>query len=316
MKELKSFPRIIIVVILLLLASTLAAWYITKSVVEKETARIFNNEASIIESWITNRLESYKTISYGLQAFWAGSEVITEEEWQTYAETLKISERYPGITTVTFVKRQNVSFIVSFVYTPEREATIGIDVITQPRCFETINRAIDTASPSITDKVFLITNQSPGFVMYTPVYKTGVPVDTIEERRAAVEGLVTLVFRSEQVFKDLFDAHDTFPHLDFELYKGKVLEEDYILYDHDYSHYIPKGKPQNRLETKRAIISDGTTFTLLVASKPSFGLTTMEKQLPNIVLILGLVFSFLIFFFALIGFRKLQKKKTRISLAR
>jgi len=55
---------------------TLATWYITKSFARRETTRLFNDEANIIESWITNRLESYKTITYGLQAFWAGSEVV------------------------------------------------------------------------------------------------------------------------------------------------------------------------------------------------------------------------------------------------
>jgi len=95
LEKLKNFPRTIIVVCLLLVASTIGAWYVTKSVVEKETAKVFNDEASIVESWITNRFELYKTISYGLQAFWAGRERVTEEKWQAYAETLKIKERFP-----------------------------------------------------------------------------------------------------------------------------------------------------------------------------------------------------------------------------
>lgn len=308
MEKLKNFHRIIIVVNLLLVASTLATWYITKSIAERETTRLFNDEVNIVESWISNRFELYKTISFGLQAFWAGSEVVTKEKWETYAKTLKISERFPGITSINFIKRVDDNFIATFVYPPEREATIGVNVITQPGRLGTINRAIDTASPAITDKVFLIADQKPGFVIYAPVYKTGFPINTVEERRAAVEGLIALGFRSEQVFKNLFDAHDTFPHLDFELYNGKNLEEDHILYDHDYSQYIPKGESQERLEIKRTIIFNGETLTLLIASKPSFGLRTLEKQLPNIVLIMGLVFSFLIFLFALIGFQRLQKR--------
>ena len=185
---------------------------------------------------------------------------------------------------------------------------IGTNIITQSRRLQALNRAIDNASIAITDKVLLIFDQSPGFIMYASIYKTGFPINTVEEKRNAIEGLVAITFSSEEVFKDLFDAHDTFPHLDFELYKGNVLEEDHILYDHDYSHYIPKGKTKNRLETKRTIISDGETFTLLAASKPSFGLRTLEKQLPNIVLIFGLVITFAIFIFGFGEFRKLQKE--------
>jgi len=297
MRKLKNFLLIIIIVSLLLVASTLGAWYISKSLAKKETTRLFNDEVNVIESWISNRFEFYKTITYSFQAFWASSEVVTKEEWQTYAETLKINERFPGIASISFVKRVDNNYLVTFVYPPERETAIGVNVITQPGHLEVINKAIETASPAITDKVFLLADQKPGFVMYTPLYKTGF-----------LEGLVAISFRSEQVFKDLFDAHDTFPHLDFELYKGKVLEEDHILYDHDYSHYIPKGEPRKRLETKRTIIFDGETSTLLAASKPSFGLRTLEKQLPNIVLILGLAFSFLFFIFAISEFRKLKKR--------
>ena len=289
------------------MTSTLAAWSVTKSLAERETTRLFNDEATVIESWITNRFEAYKTISYSLQAFWAGSERVTEEEWQTYLETLKIKERFPGITSVNFVRREGDNFFVAFVYPPEREAAIEGSVVVSPRRLESINKAIDSASLTITDKVPLV-DQKPGFIIYAPLYKKGLPTKTIEERRIAIEGLTAIVFRSEQVFKDLFDAHDTFPHLDFELFKGQVLEEDHILYDHDYSHFISKIETKDRQETKRTIITDGDTFTLLVASEPTFGLKTLEEQLPNLVLIIGLIFDFLIFLFALRGFQKLQKK--------
>jgi len=304
MEKLKNFPRIIIIVSLFLVASTLAAWYITKSVVEKQTARLFNDEITIIENWITNRFESYKTIAYGLQGFSAGSQLVTKEEWQAYLETLKIKERFPGITAISLAKRIDNNYIISYIYPPEKETTIGINITVKEGHSQAINLAIDNASIAITDKVILITDQSPGFVMFAPIYKTGLPINTIKERRTAIKSLVAIVFKSEQVFKSLFDAHDPFPHLDFELYKGKVLEENHILYDHDYSHYIPKTET-HRLETKRTIISNGETFTLLVSSKPSFGLKTLEEQLPNIVLISGLVFSALIFIFAITGFRKL-----------
>jgi len=300
MRKLKNFPLIIIIVSLLLVASTLGAWYISKSLAKKETTRLFNDEVNVIESWISNRFEFYKTITYSFQAFWASSEVVTKEEWQTYAETLKINERFPGIASISFVKRVDNNYLVTFVYPPERETAIGVNVITQPGHLEVINKAIETASPAITDKVFLLADQKPGFVMYAPIYKKGF-----------LEGLVAIAFRSEQVFKDLFDARDTFPHLDFELYKGTILEDEYILYDHDYAFYIRKGEDRKRLETKRLMTTNGETFTLLVAPKPSFGLKTLEKQLPNIVLIFGLVFCFLFFLFAFSEFRKLEKKEKK-----
>ena len=146
MEKLKSFRRLAIAVSLLLLFSTLGAWSITKSVAERETTRLFNEEVNVIESWITNRFELYKTIAYGLQAFWAGSEIATQEEWQTYVETLKIKERFPGITSVGLAKRIDDNYIATFVYPPEREAVIGANIATEERRLQAINQAVDNAS--------------------------------------------------------------------------------------------------------------------------------------------------------------------------
>jgi CHASE1-domain containing sensor protein len=308
MEKLKNFPRIFVFVIILLVVSTLTGWYVTKSVADRETAKLFNDEATVIEAWITNRLEFYKTITYSLQGFWAGNAEATKEERQAYLETLKIKERFPGITSVNLIEKKGDNFFFAFVYPPEIETTIEGQAITSPERLETIKKAIDNASLAFTDKVSLIPNQSPGFIMYAPLYKKGLPTETIEERRAAIEGLTAIVFKSQQVFKDLFDAKDTFPYLDFELFKGQVLEEDHILYDHDYSYYIPLVKPEDRLRIKRTIISDGETFTLLVSLKPDFALKTLDEKLPNLVLIIGLFFDFLIFLFAIIGFCRLQKR--------
>ncbi len=307
MEKLKNFPRIFVFVIILLVASTLAAWYVTKSVADRETTKLFNDEATAIEAWITNRLEFYKTITYSLQGFWAGNAEATKEEHRAYLETLKIKERFPSITSVNFIKKKGDNFFFAFVYLPEIETTIEGQIITSPERLGAINRAIDNASLAFTDKVSLIGEQVPGFIVYAPLYKKGLPIKTIEERRAAVEGLTAIVFKSEQVFKDLFDAKDTFPYLDFELFKGQILEEEHVLYDHDYSYYIPLVKPEDRLRTKRTISPDGETFTLLVSSKPGFALKTLDEKLPNLVLIIGLFFDFLIFLFAIIGFCRLQK---------
>jgi len=307
MEKVKNFPRIFVFVIILLVASTLAAWYVTKSVADRETAKLFNDEATVVESWITNRLEFYKTIVYSLQGFWAGGEVVTEKEWQTYVATLKIKERFPGVTSLTFIRRENNNYFITFIYPPERKAALETNLAAEERRLRAINRAVDNNSVTVTDKISLVADQSPGFVMFAPLYKTGFPIDTIEARRIAVEGLASVAFRSEQVFKDLFDAHDTFPYLDFELFKGQVLEEDHILYDHDYSHHISKIERKGRLETKRTINSDGETFTLLVSSKPTFGLKPLEEKLPNLVLIIGLAFDFLIFLFVLRECLELQK---------
>ncbi len=299
MKKLSNLTQAIIIINFFLIASTLMVWYITKSIVTRETTKLFNQGATIIEDWITDRFESYKNIAYGLQGFSTSNELTTNQEWQAYLKTFKIEERFPSITGVSYVKRINDNYITTHAYPSEKETIIGINMAAEEKQLQAINLATDNASITITDKIFLGPDQSPGFIMFTPVYQNQLPLNTPEERRIAIKGLIAITFKSEQVFKGLFDAHNTFPHFDFELYKGNVLGEDHILYDHDYSHYIPKTEAQNRLEAKRTIIANGEILTLLVSSTPSFGLKTIEKQLPNIILIAGLVLNALIFIFTI-----------------
>jgi len=311
MKKITSFPLIILIVWLLVVASTLFAWQISKKLVEKETTRLFNQQVDTVEYWITNRLELYKTIGFSLAAFVSHKENLTEEEWQTFTEALQISQRFPGITALSFTKKEKEGFKIALVYPQEFKNLVGIEVITLPERREAILEAIETGKQTITKKILLLTDNKPGFLIYFPVYKIGVPTTTPEERKTAALGVITLAFRSEEVFKDLFDAQDTFPYLDFELYKGKNLEEDYILYDHDYSVYIPKEERQKRLEAKRTIIFNGESLTLLAVSKPSFGLKTLEKQQPNIVLVGGLLLSLWFLKFSCWEFKKLSRRSER-----
>ena len=306
MKKITSFPLIILLVWLLVVASTLGAWYVSKKLVEKETTKLFNQQVDAVEYWITNRLELYKTVGLSLAAFVSHKENLKEEEWQGFTEALQIPQRFPGITALSFTKKEKDTFKIWLVYPKEIKNVVGTEVISLPGRKEAILKTLETGQPTVTKKVLLLSDQKPGFIIYFPVYKIGLPTTTPEEREAAALGVIALAFRSPQVFKDLFDARDTFPYLDFELYKGNKLEEDYILYDHDYSVYIPKGENRKRLETKRTIIFDGEALTLLAASKPSFSLKTIEKQQPNIVLVGGLLLSVLLLKFAFWEFWKLK----------
>lgn len=290
----KHFSTLISIFIALL-ASTILTWWIVKQVAIAKTNQLFLSQVTTIENWISNRFELYKTIAYGLQSFWAGSEIVTAEEWNTYIENLKIEERFPSITSIAYVKRVNNSYPITFIYPSKRSTALGFNVAAEEKRLVAIEKAIDESSVTITDKIFLTADQAPGFIMFAPLYSIGNLPEDLTERRAAVEGFARIAFKSESVFKNLFEPTDPFPSLDFELYKGKVIEDEHVLYDHDESHYISRNEGTRRLETKKTIMIDNEIFTLFVVSKPSFNLSTAEKNLPNIVLASGIVITTVMF---------------------
>jgi len=295
MGRLNKYRLSLILVFLTLVASTILTWWTTRGVVITETDKIFYDQVITIENTIINRFELYKTVLYGLQSFLA-QKTVTAEKLGSYTKSLRLEERFPSISAIAYAKRTNDDhYIVTYVYPPERSTAIGFDTGGEERRLTAINKAIDGATIGISDKVLLAADQAPGFVMYAPLYKTDNPPEDSEKRRTAVDALVLITFKSEDIFKNVFRPNDPYPHLDFELYKGNVAADDHLLYDHDAAYYIRRSKNKGGLETEATIFIGDEVFTLLVAAKPSFGLVATEKNLPGIVLAVGLVASVLIF---------------------
>lgn len=285
-KKVRMFAMVIIMALLVI--STLTTWYITKSIAEKKAQEVFNQETDLVENWIANRLTNYKTILYGYQAYWEASGHVTRSAWDTYSTTLNIETRYPGITSINFLKREGDKIIVTYAYPKERQTAEGTNIAADPKRLEVAQQAIDSGRIAITDKINLFADQKPGFAMYAPLYSSGgIPI-TLQEKRTNSTGLVVLALTSDAVFKDIFETPNAFPQIDFELYSDNDTTVDHLLYDHDPTFYIQHDlTKQSGLSSKRKIIIGSQTFTLITASKPGFGLSTVENSLPMIVLIGG-----------------------------
>jgi CHASE1-domain containing sensor protein len=283
----------VVIVTVILITSTLCTWFITSRLLADKTKRVFEQDVSTVESWITNRFEIYTTIALSLQGYWAGNDNVTNEDWSKFVQRLKIGKKLPGITSISLAKKINDSYIVTYVYPPERSEGIGFNLTSTASRRETIQKTIDSETVVITDRVLLAADQSPGFALYIPMYQEERPLTNIQERRDAIEAIASIAFSSANVFKDLFDSSDPFPNMDFELYKGEVLDDNHLLYDHDQAYYIRRND-QTHLESKQTIVLNGEIFTFLASTKPSFELLTLEKILPQLVLVIGLATSLLI----------------------
>jgi CHASE1-domain containing sensor protein len=296
-------------VFLVLVTSTVFAWWIAKRVVTSKVDAIFMEQVTTIDSWISNRMELYKTVIYGFQGYWGGNVSVSQEEWARYARSLKIEERYQGITSITYAKRVGDNYILTYIYPEERAHAIGFDLASEQSRLAAINKSINENSVGISDRVLLAADQSSGFVMVAPLYSFSDLSNSPDESLREVDGVVAIAFKSESVFKDIFGYTDPFPSLDFELYKGQDLKDDSILYDHDQAYYIRKGDDQRRLETKRSIFVNGERLTLLVASKPNFRLSRAERNLPVFILVSGLIVSTSILALFLQKFGKVKNNK-------
>lgn len=309
---------IISIFFLVSIGSTLFAWKITTDVVTYEANQLFLKEVSDIEIWIKERFNLYATAMYGLQAFWEASDEVTRAEWSTYVKNLRLTERYPGVSSIIYIekvdKKDKDSFIrkvrndksipdlnlSNFTFQPDeekdtyfvvnyieplsgRENAFGIDFGREEKRLKALIEAQDTGKLTTTGRITLTTTEQPGFGILIPLYKN-----------QDLEGFATTIFRGNEVFNQIFGLEDPFPDLDFEIYDGGESEEN-LLHDHDPKQLIINSGFSPKLATKRTLALNGSDWILHVAAKPSFSLTKSQQQLPSIVLISGLTFSLGIF---------------------
>ncbi len=179
------------------------------------------------ESAVEDRLNIFEeTLRAGLGLF-AGNGIVTNQQWHQFITTSAVLERYPGAQNVGYAKvvpasqrdqfladaRSTISpdftispastkdtFVPIIYIEPSTETTskaLGFDGYTEPNRAKAMAAARDSGKVTITDKVQSNSDSSSNgraFIMYAPQYKFGMPLDTVEQRRAAIEGYLLVGF--------------------------------------------------------------------------------------------------------------------------
>ena len=98
---------------------------------------------------------------------------------------------------------------------------MGYDMFTSPARREAMERARDTGRAAATGPVPLTQrfDNSPGFVIFTPMYSTGTTPPSIAERRAALVGFLYARFRAGDFFEGMFPSQQR-PEIGFEIRDG------------------------------------------------------------------------------------------------
>lgn len=185
-----------------------------------------------------------------------------------------------------------------------REKGLGFDVSSEAKRLLALEIARDSGKASSTGKITLATTNAPGFSFLIPVYnnavvsssayKNSTDLNSPNERKANIKGFAYPVFRGDAIFKAAYGEVDLFPGVDFEIYESENLSRDSLLYDRDPSYKISQTQTKPGLYTKEALSVDSQSWVILIAAKEGSGLTKSQAYLPVIVLISGLVFSFIL----------------------
>ena len=113
----------------------------------------------------------------------------------------------------------------------DNRESLGFDMWTDPVQRATMERARDSGQPTLSAKVGANTpidkGISGGFIVYVPIYRTGAPIQTVEERRQALVGFVFSPFQPVALFSDI---DDEMPSVAFEVYDGALPQPAALLH--------------------------------------------------------------------------------------
>src|SRR5262245_3689272 len=110
---------------------------------------------------------------------------------------------------------------------------LGFDAASDPARREALDRARDTGEPTATDPLTLIQDieLEGGFVVFLPVYKPGLPHDTLEERRLNLQGYVSGAFLIRDMMNTALKGAQM-EGIEIRLYDDIGGEKKRLLYEH------------------------------------------------------------------------------------
>ncbi|MBU4449581.1 MAG: CHASE domain-containing protein, partial [Proteobacteria bacterium] len=314
-----------IVLIICLLITVYSYYFYSNHLKEKATTR-FTNLINETTSAISERLYDYNTILRGGVALFAAQGEVSRDQWRIYVENLRVWKNYPGIQGIGFSKLIQPSELQAHIakiraegspnYTvrPEGKRTeytsiiylepfdkrnqraFGYDMFSESVRRAAMERARDTDMASMSGKVKLLqeteTDVQPGFLMYVAVYKKGMPVSSVQERKAALLGYVYSPFRIRDLMKGI--AIEELKDINLEIYDGVDVSENSLMYASSENKYALSRSKQRLFTDKKVIDLYGHQWSLFYSASPAFEITS-EKHLPLAILVLGIIISFLIF---------------------
>lgn len=265
----------------------------------------FNFRCREVNSNIAQRMLAYEEVLHGVAGLFAASPNVDRRRFQTYVDSLQVGEKYPGIQGIGFskivpaaekaehvaaIRREGFAtydvrpagereFYTAIIYLePFDERNLrafGYDMYSEPVRRQAMEQSRDTGSAVLSGKVILVQEYKghvqSGFLMYLPIYRTGVRLDTVADRRAGIVGWAYMPFRIEDLMQGLFGERAD--DLRIEIHDGDTPSPASLMF---VSSTASGADPEASLQTTSRLRIAEHDWTLEISSNPAF-----EKRQPQ-----------------------------------
>ena len=311
----RQITLIAIAVTIFMMGLTLAYWHKEYNQTAEKRRQAFNESANQILNNINLRLRRYELLLRGVKGFYESSDFVTAAEYHDYMSALEMTQTMPGFQAAAVAlyvphekkaqylaesqRRGYKTFAIkpagdrasyapiSLIepYTGDNLKAIGYDLLTKPKTKAALEEARDVGAVALTSKLVLVQDVDkdiPAVVMYVPIYDITKPLNTVEERRAAIKGWVSGPFRIQDFIASMEAQLGS--ELALEITEGKEM-----LYR--------SGKQYSDLATMRYLHIGGKRWDISIRSLPSFDARFAQSKLDFLVMggfLLSVLFGWLV----------------------
>lgn len=197
----------------------------------------FQLEAMDIGQRILARMQTYEMVLRGVSGLMVGSDEVSFTEWERALDQLQLQDRYPGIQAIAWSRYLREGEVAAFRNEPQgrhrsglqlfpedaqpphlfvdyvspldwrNRRVLGFDMLSERVRQVTIERAIETGETSLSGPLVLRqetdVNPQRGVLLFLPVFRPGLPLNTVEQRREALLGMVHGAFRSHDLIEGI-----------------------------------------------------------------------------------------------------------------
>ncbi|WP_252274423.1 CHASE domain-containing protein [Pseudomonas subflava] len=288
-------------------------WHTLEKTSRQAQEQRFNLAVDGVELGVRERMRAYEMVLRSMAGLMAGSDSVSDLEWQRATDQLQLQEQYPGIQALSwsrYLRRGELAAFVEAVradgrgdfqvYPPgEREAhlvadfinplnwrnrrVVGFDMYSEATRRATIERARDSGEAALTGPLRLRQETEKdvqtGMLLYLPVFRQNAPMSTVEGRRAALLGMVAGTFRLDDLMQGILGSSAA----QFEVTLIDLGDTDHPLLSRDDLF-----TPTPRFQAQRTLSIYGRDWQLGVASTSAY-----EAALSDVGQPVGLIFGLL-----------------------
>jgi len=271
---------------------------------DAEAAADFGRSAKRVAEVVESRIKQPVYGLNGARGMYASSERdVHRREFRAYVASRDLPREFPGVRGFGFIERVDRGAVPAFVAAEQADgelqfavhamaasdhdhlyvikyiepaatnaAALGLDIGSEPNRREAAERAMTTGRPTLSAAITLVqdSQQSAGFLLFVPVYKTGAAPTTPAKRLEALVGLLFAPMVVGEILATVPEVASGQVHFQLrDAAGGKAIFDS-----REVQKNGPKGaastRRESRFQTELKVSLPGREATVTVRSTPQF----------------------------------------------